>query len=158
MTMHRLKKVLVAVFVTTGALVGSVATTQATTLDSILEVGKSKNDAARKSQVKIDRLADETRDLLSDYKIVVKQVDGLKVYNSRLERQIDNWCRPAGRDCATRGVLDRYTAERTLQQIVQLLPEAVAGSVHQVAKNLQNRGPKQMANTDVAGSNVEQIL
>jgi hypothetical protein len=35
-------------------------------------------------------LADETRDLLADYKTVVKQVDGLKVYNARLQRQIEN--------------------------------------------------------------------
>lgn len=90
MTMHRLKNVLIAALVTTGALAGSVAAVQASTLDSILEVGNSKNEAARKSQVKIDRLADETGDLLSDYKTVMKQVDGLKVYNGRLERQIEN--------------------------------------------------------------------
>jgi len=35
-------------------------------------------------------LADETASLLSDYKTVMKQVDGLKVYNARLERQIAN--------------------------------------------------------------------
>lgn len=90
MTMHRLKEVLIAVLITAGALGGSVAAVQATTLDSILAVGKSKNDAARNSQTKIDRLADETRDLLTDYKTVTKQVDGLKVYNTRLQRQIDN--------------------------------------------------------------------
>jgi hypothetical protein len=90
MIMHRLKKVLVAALVCTGALFGVTAGTQANTLDSVLEVGKAKNDAARKSQVKIDRLADETRDLLTDYKTVMKQVDGLKVYNARLERQIQN--------------------------------------------------------------------
>ncbi len=90
MTKHRLKEVLIAALVTAGALGGSVAAVQATTLDSILAVGKSKNNAARNSQVKIDRLADETRDLLSDYKTVIKQVDGLKVYNTRLQRQIDN--------------------------------------------------------------------
>ena len=73
-----------------GHPVGAVAAVQASTLDSILEVGEAKNHAARKSQVKIDRLADETRDLLSDYKTVMKQVDGLKVYNARLQRQIDN--------------------------------------------------------------------
>jgi hypothetical protein len=88
--MHRLKKGLIAVLVSAGALAGTVTTVQANTLDSILEVGKSRNDAARKSQVKIDRLADETSDLLTDYKTVVKQVDGLKVYNTRLQRQIDN--------------------------------------------------------------------
>lgn len=90
MTMHRLKEVLIAVLVVTGTLGGTVAAVQASTLDSILAVGKSKNDAARSSQAKIDKLADETRDLLSDYKTVNKQVDGLKVYNARLQRQIDN--------------------------------------------------------------------
>ena len=90
MTMHRFKKVLIAALVTTGALAGTVAAVQASTLDSILKVGEAKNVAARKSQVKIDRLADETRDLLADYKTVVKQVDGLKVYNARLQRQIEN--------------------------------------------------------------------
>jgi len=88
--MHRLKEVLIAVLVVSGTLGGAVATVQASTLDSILAVGKSKNDAARASQSKIDKLADETRDLLTDYKVVTKQVDGLKVYNARLQRQIDN--------------------------------------------------------------------
>lgn len=90
MTMHRLKEVLIAALVVAGTLGGTVAAVQANTLDSILAVGKSKNDAARASQAKIDRLADETRDLLSDYKTVTKQVDGLKVYNTRLQKQIEN--------------------------------------------------------------------
>lgn len=90
MTMHRLKNVLIAALVSTATLVGAAATVQASTLDSILKVGEAKNDAARKSQVKIDRLADETRDLLTDYKTVSKQIDGLKVYNTRLQKQIDN--------------------------------------------------------------------
>lgn len=90
MTMHRLRKVLIAALVSAGALAGTNAVVQASTLDSILDVGAAKNAAARQSQQKIDRLADETRDLLTDYKTVTKQIDGLKVYNSRLERQIDN--------------------------------------------------------------------
>tara|TARA_R110002110_G_scaffold205066_7_gene416920 strand:- start:43376 stop:44161 length:786 start_codon:yes stop_codon:yes gene_type:complete len=90
MTTHRLKNVLIAALLSAGALAGSVAAVQASTLDSILKVGEQKNAAARSSQIKIDRLADETRDLLSDYKTVTKQIDGLKVYNARLERQINN--------------------------------------------------------------------
>lgn len=90
MTMHRLKNALVAALVSAGTLVGAAAAVQASTLDSILAVGEAKNTAARKSQAKIDRLADETRDLLNDYKTVNKQIDGLKVYNARLQRQIDN--------------------------------------------------------------------
>ena len=90
MIMHRLNKALLALLVSAGALSGTAVAVQANTLDSILDVGKAKNAAARKSQVKIDRLADETRDLLTEYKTVMKQVDGLKVYNARLQRQIDN--------------------------------------------------------------------
>jgi len=90
MTMHRLKEVLIAMLLVTVTVGGTVAAVQASTLDSVLAVGKSKNDAARKSQAKIDKLADETRDLLTDYKTVMKQIDGLKVYNTRLQKQIDN--------------------------------------------------------------------
>ena len=96
MTMHRLKNVLIAALVSAGALVGAAAVTQASTLDSVLKVGDAKNAAARKSQEKIDRLADETRDLLTDYKTVMKQIDGLIVYNERLQRQIDNQVKRIG--------------------------------------------------------------
>lgn len=90
MTMHRLKNALIAALVSAGTLAGAAVAVQASTLDQILDVGETKNTAARKSQVKIDRLADETNDLLTDYKTVTKQIDGLKVYNARLQRQIDN--------------------------------------------------------------------
>ncbi len=93
MTMHRLKNVLIAVLAATGTLFGATTAVQANNLGAILEVGESRNKAARESQVKIDRLADETRDLLTDYRAVMKQVDGLKVYNARLQRQIDNQMR-----------------------------------------------------------------
>lgn len=89
MNMPLLKRVLIAC-VTAGSLLGATASLQADTLKSILEVGESKNAAARESQAKIDKLADETRDLLTDYKTVNKQIDGLKVYNARLQRQINN--------------------------------------------------------------------
>ena len=88
MTTHRLKSVLMATVVATGAFC-SVAS-QANTLDAIIKVGEEKTAAAKQSQAKIDRLAEEARDLLTDYKTVMKQVDGLKVYNARLQRQIDN--------------------------------------------------------------------
>jgi hypothetical protein len=90
MTKHRFKNVLIAALVAAGTLAGSAAAVQAASLNAVLSVAEAKNAAARKSQQKIDRLADETRDLLNDYKTVIKQIDGLKVYNSRLQRQIDN--------------------------------------------------------------------
>lgn len=88
MTTHRLKSVLMASIVVSSAL--CTVATQANTLEAILNVGEEKTAAAKQSQAKIDRLAEEARDLLSDYKTVMKQVDGLKVYNARLQRQITN--------------------------------------------------------------------
>ena len=69
---------------------GGASIAVAQSIDPIVEVGKQRTAAAKASQAKIDRLADETASLLSDYKTVMKQVDGLKVYNARLERQIAN--------------------------------------------------------------------
>ena len=80
----RLKTLLVAM-----CIGGSASLAVAQSIDPIVEVGKQRT-AAKASQAKIDRLADETATLLSDYKTVMKQVDGLKVYNARLERQIAN--------------------------------------------------------------------
>jgi len=88
MTTHRLKSVLIASIVVSSAF--CTVATQANTLEAILNVGEEKTAAAKQSQAKIDRLAEEARDLLSDYKTVMKQVDGLKVYNARLQRQITN--------------------------------------------------------------------
>ena len=85
MTTTRLKTLLLAICVG-----GSVSIAGAQTIDPIVEVGKERTAAAKASQAKIDRLADETSSLLNDYKTVMKQVDGLKVYNARLERQIAN--------------------------------------------------------------------
>ena len=85
MTTTRLKTLLAAICIGGGA---SIAVAQS--IDPIVEVGKQRTAAAKASQAKIDRLADETASLLSDYKTVMKQVDGLKVYNARLERQIAN--------------------------------------------------------------------
>jgi len=85
MTTTRLKTLLVAI-----CIGGSASFALAQSIDPIVEVGKQRTSAAKASQAKIDRLADETSSLLSDYKTVMKQVDGLKVYNARLERQIAN--------------------------------------------------------------------
>ncbi len=89
MNIHRLKNLALAAAVSAGALTG-VALTHASSVNAVLQVGQNKVDAAQASQKKVDALASETGDLLQDYRTVLKQVDGLKVYNQRLERQIAN--------------------------------------------------------------------
>jgi len=88
MNMHRFKMIALAMTVSCGALLG--ATAQANSVDAVLTVGQAKTAAATKSQKSIDKLASETGDLLQDYKTVMKVVDGLRVYNARLEKQIAN--------------------------------------------------------------------
>jgi hypothetical protein len=91
MNMHRLKVVMITAAVAAGSLTGAASISHADeTLNAILKVGENRNAQSAKSQVKIDKLAEETRELLGDYKTVMKQVDGLIVYNKRLEKQISN--------------------------------------------------------------------
>ena len=89
MTITRLTTLLGAATIA-ASFVGGASLASADSLEAIMQVGKERAIEARASQTKIDRLADETRDLLSDYKTVMKQVEGLRVYNARLERQIAN--------------------------------------------------------------------
>ena len=89
MTITRLKTFLGAASIA-ASFVSGASFANADSLEAIMLVGKERTKEARASQTKIDRLADETRDLLSDYKTVMKQVEGLRVYNARLERQIAN--------------------------------------------------------------------
>ena len=60
----------------------------ATTLDDIYQVAEQMNVAAKRSQSKIDSLTEETRLLLNEYKTVLKEIEGLRVYNRQLEKQI----------------------------------------------------------------------
>jgi hypothetical protein len=89
MNMHRFKTIALAMTLSAGALLGT-SVVQANTVDSVLKVSQTKTTAAQNSQKTVDKLASETGDLLQDYKTVMKQVDGLRVYNTRLERQIAN--------------------------------------------------------------------
>ena len=77
------------------AVTGLVATLAmpvqaATTLSDIFQVAAQTNQAAKRSQAKIDALTEETRKLLNEYKTVLKEIEGLKVYNRQLEKQISN--------------------------------------------------------------------
>ncbi|MGE0622729.1 MAG: DUF3450 domain-containing protein [Pseudomonadales bacterium] len=65
-------------------------TVSAATLNEVFTVADQLNKQARQSQAKIDALTEETRALLGEYKIVLKEIEGLRVYNRQLEKQISN--------------------------------------------------------------------
>ena len=62
----------------------------ASSLDDVLGVWSSTKVAGAKSQAKIDQVSEDTRDLLTQYKQVMKVVDGLRVYNQQQRRLIRN--------------------------------------------------------------------
>ncbi len=62
----------------------------AASLNEIFTVSDRINAQAKRSQAKIDALTEETRKLLGEYKTVLKEIEGLRVYNRQLEKQISS--------------------------------------------------------------------
>ncbi len=85
MKMHRLKTVALTAVLAVSAAGGQAVAGQ---LDTILSTANEIHDQARRSQSRIDQLSDEARRLLQDYRTVIKEIEGLQVYNRQLERQI----------------------------------------------------------------------
>jgi hypothetical protein len=59
-----------------------------TALDAALEDTVKTIDESRQSQQTIDKLADETTDMLQEYRTTVQQLDSLESYNQQLEKLI----------------------------------------------------------------------
>lgn len=89
MKKQRFKAVALSTVISAGALVAGAAQADQR-LDAILQVGQAKVAAAQQSQKRIDKLQQETDALLSQFKQVNKQIEGLRVYNTQLEKQIQN--------------------------------------------------------------------
>ena len=57
-------------------------------LDSSIQIENQTNQESRTSQVRINQLAEQTEDLLSDYRRIVRETESLKVYNDQLEQLV----------------------------------------------------------------------
>jgi len=71
-------------------LTGFTTASFAATIQEITDAGEARADAGAADQQRVESLANQTEQITNDYKTVIKVVDGLKVYNSLLQRQIDN--------------------------------------------------------------------
>ena len=87
MKTHRLKTLALSASLAIGASSGAASAAE---LDTILSNANEVHDQARQAQLRVDEITEETRDLLNDYKTVMKEVEGLRIYNAQLERQIAN--------------------------------------------------------------------
>ena len=59
-------------------------------IDQVVDEGVARNQEAAESQKRIDTTADETEKLASRYRRELKVIDGLKVYNALLQKQVDD--------------------------------------------------------------------
>ncbi|WP_446831737.1 DUF3450 domain-containing protein [Candidatus Foliamicus sp.] len=72
-----------------GGLLAAAAMASATTLEEIEAEQAERIEAGRQSQSRIDDIVKETDSLEYEYKRVLKELEGLKVFNTLMERQID---------------------------------------------------------------------
>lgn len=70
------------------AAVLGAALAHADPLQEILTTGAASAEAGRSAQASVDLIADDTRALAAEYATLRRQLDGLAVYNDRLEHQI----------------------------------------------------------------------
>ena len=85
----RLKMRLLALIVPTICLILAAApNTHAGDLDQVLLASTDRVELAQASQQKIDDVVRQTDGLETEYKQIMKQVDGLAVYNDYIQRQI----------------------------------------------------------------------
>jgi len=59
-------------------------------LESVVSTGEAKVKDAQKSQARVDKIVDSSQARLVEYRSLLKQVDGLKVYNKQLSTQIES--------------------------------------------------------------------
>ncbi len=85
-------------------------------VDGVLKTGESKTAQAVVSQQRIDKTADETEKLLSKFKTVNKEIEGLRVYNQQLDKQISN--QQVVIDELEQSIKDVTVIERQLQPLI----------------------------------------
>lgn len=59
-------------------------------LDDVVKTGEAKVKDALKSQAKVDAIVDSSQARLVKYRSLLKQIDGLKVYNKQLSTQVES--------------------------------------------------------------------
>lgn len=91
MTKVRLHKALpgMAAFVAV-TMTGLSGAAGAATTQELIDAGEARAASAQADQRRIEQVADQIDQLVVDYQTEAKVVDGLVIYNSLLQRQIDN--------------------------------------------------------------------
>ena len=69
-------------------VIGITGIVEAQSLDTTVQAETKINKDAAASQQRIDKLAEQTQDMLTEYRSVVREIESLKVYNDNLEKVV----------------------------------------------------------------------
>lgn len=72
------------------AAVALVAVQAQDVLDTTIQTQQQGNERAAQSQERVDRLADETGEMLTEYRTLLRQIESLRTYNEQLARVTTN--------------------------------------------------------------------
>ena len=91
------------------ALISALFFAEDSELDQILNENTDNINLSEESQQEVDSLATEKDSLLAEWKVVVKQVEGLKIYNARFAGSptLTRCASPSPEDSCTRQSLSR---------------------------------------------------
>ncbi len=103
-----------------GVLLVSAAPAQ--NLDEVLSAGERRIQLARDSQQQVDEIVNQTRSMTDQYRQVLREVEGLEVYNTILERQIE---RQEREKSGIREDIDQVTVIQ--RQIIPLMTRMIDG-------------------------------
>lgn len=92
MTIKRMKPTLPAIIAATAmfSLTGLSSVALGATIQQITDAGEQRAAAAAADQQRVEQVASQIDQLLLDFQTEAKVVDGLKIYNSLLQRQVNN--------------------------------------------------------------------
>ncbi len=110
-------------------------------LDQVLQIRGQTHTAARVSQQKIDRLTEQTQDLLQQYRTENQQIDSLRVYNAQLEKLIRS---QDAEKVKLQQEIDSVTETRRgilplMQQMVDMLAQVIEADVPFLLEERRNR-------------------
>jgi len=107
-----------------GVLLGAIMAIPASGQDAnaLIEAELSRLERARTAQAQINQIAEETRRRFDEYQVLVKEIDGLRVYNALMQARVDDQNRQLAE---LRASMDTVTVIE--RQVVPLMTRMIDG-------------------------------
>ena len=99
-----------------------ITPTFAQDLDQVISQGERRIQLAQESQQRVDGIVNQTRSLSDQYRQALREIEGLEVYNTLLQRQV---ARQADQKEQVRNSIDQVTVIQ--RQIVPLMDRMITG-------------------------------